>query len=149
MTDATTQTLDRPTTPDARLVLTLVDDLPAGLTVNAGALLGITLGRLFPEVVGHDVTDASGVVHPGISTRTVPVLKASTERLAHLAGKARATPGVTTVDVTDTAQRARTYDDYARRLADGPTAAHRVLGLALHGPETAIRSLTGDLPLYR
>ena len=136
-------------TSEARLVLALVDDLPTGLTVNAGALLGISLGRMFPDVVGHDVTDASGVVHPGISTRTVPVLKASAERLAHLTGKARATPGVTAVDVTDTAQRARTYDDYARRLADGPTETHRVLGLALHGPGSAIRSLTGDLPLYR
>lgn len=135
-------------TPDA-LVIALVDDLPAGLTVNAGALLGISLGRLFPTVVGPDVTDGSGVVHPGISTATVPVLRTSAERLAQLAGKARATDGVTAIDVTDTAQRARTYDDYARELAEAPTENHRLLGLALHGPRLAIRSLTGDLPLLR
>jgi len=132
-----------------RLVVTLVDDLPPGLAINAGALLGITLGRLFPQIVGADVVDASGTTHPGISTRALPILKASPERLAELAGKARTDPRVTVIDLPRAAQQARTYAEYSRRLEGLPTDGQHVVGVALHGPHDTLTSLTGDLPLYR
>jgi hypothetical protein len=134
---------------DEKLVVVLDGGAPLGLAINAGALLGITLGRRFPDIVGPDVVDASGAVHPGISTRPVPVLTASTQRLGDLAGKARTEPEVTVVDITATAQRARTYAEYTRRLAEQPTEEQQVVGLALHGPQAVLTSLTGDLPLYR
>lgn len=132
-----------------KLVLAIVDDLPIGLAMNACALLGISLGQQFPDVVGADLPDGSGAIHPGISTRNVPVLTASPERIVDLAGRARRDSHLAVVDITDTAQQARTYADYAARLASRPTDGHRVLGLALCGPEDLVRSLTGDLSLYR
>jgi hypothetical protein len=134
---------------EERLVVALVDDLPSGLAINAGALLGITLGRLFPQIVGPDVVDASGTTHPGISTRPLPILKTSAERLAELAGKARTDPRVTIIDLTQAAQQTRTYAEYSQRLAGLPTEEQRVIGVALHGPHATLTSLTGDLPLYR
>lgn len=132
-----------------KLVLAIVDDLPIGLAMNACALLGMSLGRQFPGVVGADLPDGSGAIHPGISTRNVPVLTASPERIIDLAGRARREADVAVVDITDTAQQARTYADYAAQLASRPTGEHRILGLALCGPESLVRSLTGDLSLYR
>lgn len=40
--------------------------MPRGLAANTAAILGITWGRLRPELVGEDVTDAAGAIHPGI-----------------------------------------------------------------------------------
>jgi hypothetical protein len=132
-----------------KIVVTLADGLPPGLAINAGALLGITLGQLFPDLVGPDVLDASGTAHPGISMLNLPCLRASTERLSELAGKARTDEQVTVIDLTRTAQQARTYVEYTERMARLATERHQLIGLALAGPETTLTSLTGDLPLCR
>jgi hypothetical protein len=133
----------------ARHVLVLVDHLPQGLAINAGAILGVSLGAATPGLVGHDAADSSGLVHPGLTTRTLPVLKVDAVRMAALLAKARAHEAVHVIDVTETAQRARTYDEYTTALSKAPTDDHPVLAAALTGPDAAIRSLTGDLPLYR
>lgn len=132
-----------------KVVVALTSDLPVGLAINAGALLGITLGRMLPQLVGPDVVHASGTVHPGISAWNLPVLKASAQRLGELAGKARTDPQVTVIDLTQVAQQARTYAEYTLRLAELPTEEQRLVGVALHGPRTALNTLTGDLPLFR
>lgn len=134
-----------------RIVIVLADDVPGGPAVNAGVLLGITLGRMFPDVVGVDVTDASGTVHPGISALNVPVLRTDRPGLVALAARARAAaPGeVTVVDFTETARRARNYQDYAARVGDRATEELAPIALALHGPRATITSLTGQLPLHR
>ena len=64
-----------------KCVVVLDETLPAGLAANAAAIMGITLGRQMPEVVGADVTDQSGRPHRGIITFPVPVLKSSPEEL--------------------------------------------------------------------
>jgi hypothetical protein len=132
-----------------KFVAVLADDLPIGVAVNAGALLGVSMGRLFPQVVGPEVVDASGTTHPGISAHPLPVLKVPQDQLRELTAKARATPQITVVDFTEEARRSRTYAEYTERLGEVPTREQQVIGAVLHGPKTAVTSLTGDLPLYR
>ena len=56
-------------------VIVIDEALPAGVAANAAAIIGITLGRRFPEAVGADVTDGGGIMHSGIIQIPVPVLK--------------------------------------------------------------------------
>lgn len=52
------------------------DPLPLGLIANTTAIMGITLGKEMPEVVGKNVTDQDGYLYPGIIEFPVPILKA-------------------------------------------------------------------------
>mgnify|MGYP003273594901 FL=1 len=46
-----------------KCVLVIDEAMPRGLAANTAAILGITWGRLRPELVGEDVTDAAGAIH--------------------------------------------------------------------------------------
>lgn len=58
-----------------KCVMIIDENLPLGIIANTAAIMGITLGREMPEVVGQNVTDQSGNEHLGIITFPVPVLK--------------------------------------------------------------------------
>lgn len=62
-----------------KCVLVIDEAMPRGLAANTAAILGITWGRLRPELVGEDVTDAAGAIHPGIIRTPVPVLSGRPE----------------------------------------------------------------------
>ena len=64
-----------------KCVMVIDSELPAGVIANTSAILGMTLGKRFPEQVGNDVTDASEKTHLGIITVPVPILKGSREML--------------------------------------------------------------------
>ena len=88
-----------------KCVLVIDEAMPRGLAANTAAILGITWGRLRPELVGEDVTDAAGAIHPGIIRTPVPVLSGRPETFQtlrrQLAGLALA--DVAAVDFTDLA----------------------------------------------
>lgn len=43
-----------------KTVMIVNKELPVGLIANTTAVLGISLGNLFPDIVGHDIQDADG-----------------------------------------------------------------------------------------
>ena len=51
------------------------ENLPLGLIANTAAIMGITLGKEMPEVVGRNVMDQDGYLHPGIIEFPVPILR--------------------------------------------------------------------------
>ena len=55
------------------------EELPLGIIANTAAVMGITLGKAMPEVVGADVRDESGHTHLGIIEFPVPILRRSPE----------------------------------------------------------------------
>lgn len=55
------------------------EQLPLGIIANTAAVMGITLGKAMPEVVGEDVRDESGHTHLGIIEFPVPILRRSPE----------------------------------------------------------------------
>ena len=63
--------------------------------------------------------------------------------------RAAARTGGATIDLPAIAQRARTYDDYASRLAEEPSEHVELVGLALFGERDAVAKLTGALRLLR
>lgn len=134
-----------------KCVLVMDHRLPAGLAANTAAILGITLGRQRPQVVGADVCDGDGQTHLGIIEFPVPVLCAPPEQLKVL--RQRLTQpefsGLTVVDFSDLAQSCKTYEEFTQRMAAAPGSELRYLGLALCGPRRQVNKLTGNLPLLR
>ncbi|USF28474.1 hypothetical protein N510_003435 [Firmicutes bacterium ASF500] len=57
-----------------KCVMVIDESLPLGIIANTAAIMGITLGKKMPEVVGADVTDQSGNEHLGIIEFPVPIL---------------------------------------------------------------------------
>ena len=62
-----------------KCVMVIDENLPLGIIANTAAIMGITLGKEMPEVVGANVTDQSGNEHLGIIEFPVPILKGSSE----------------------------------------------------------------------
>lgn len=67
-----------------KCVMVIDESLPTGVISNTAAVMGITLGKLMPEAVGSDVTDRTGIQHPGIIEFPVPILKGNRSQLREL-----------------------------------------------------------------
>ncbi|PDT81122.1 DUF2000 domain-containing protein [Sinorhizobium sp. BJ1] len=125
--------------------------LPRGLIANTAAILAMTLGKERPDLIGHAVHDADGNCHQGITTIVMPILMFNADGLMELRRRAASqeTSGLAVIDVTETAQRAKSYQAYEHGIGEMRHDHLRYLGLCLHGPEKLVRSLTGDLPLMK
>lgn len=132
-----------------KCVIVLDGALPQGKSANIAAILGISLGRALPEVVGPDVSDGSGTVHPGIIAFPVPILRGDRESLRALREKLRTEPfsGLFAAEFTDLAQGCRTYGEFQERMAAAPEDGLRYLGIAVCGEKKLVNRLTGNLPL--
>lgn len=60
-----------------KCVMVIDEQLPLRIIANTAAIMGITLGKAMPEVVGADVRDESGHTHLGIIEFPVPILRGS------------------------------------------------------------------------
>jgi hypothetical protein len=124
------------------------DQLPLGLKANAASVLTMTLGHRVPGLLGPDVKDADGIVHPGIVLIPVPVLTASDDRLREiweLAGQG----DVVRVGFSSLAQSCRTYDEYIDRLSGTATQDLDFVGVGVFGPKKPVNKIVGSLPLMR
>lgn len=131
-----------------KCVIVIAEDLPSGLAANACAVLAMSFGQSYPELVGEDVPDGNSDLHTGITKVTLPILKAKGSALESLRSRLVGSDGIYTVDFTDIAQKSRHYGDYAETLlkAVGPI---EYVGILAYGPRKSIDSVTGSLPLYR
>ena len=127
------------------------EELPLGLAANTAAIMGITLGREMPEIVGQDVTDRTGITHLGVITFPVPILKASPAAIKEIRHKLSQpdVAGVTAVDFPDLAQSSNTYEDYMDKMAAASEEEMVYFGLALCGAKKKVNRLVGSLPLLR
>lgn len=55
-----------------KCVMVIDENLPLGIIANTAAIMGITLGKQMPEVVGADVYDRTGNGHLGIIEPKIP-----------------------------------------------------------------------------
>ncbi len=134
-----------------KCVMVLDESLPMGVLANTAAIMGITLGRQMPEVVGADVMDGSGNTHLGIIEFPVPILKAAEEKLREIREKLYEPEfqDVTAVDFSDLAQGCKTYGEYIEKIAGEEEKSLRYFGVALCGPKKKVNKLTGSMPLLR
>ncbi len=134
-----------------KCVMILDRNLPVGILANTASILGITIGKLIPEIVGHTVTDASGTSHPGITSLPIPILAADKGMLHDIRSKLilENPCELRYVDFSDIARHSRSYNDYEAEEAATESDAQEYLGLAIYGETHAVNSLTGSLPLLR
>lgn len=134
-----------------KCVVILDEKLPTGILANTAAILGITLGRHRPEVVGADVADGSGGKHLGIIEFPVPVLKSTEEGLREIRKKLCQPEfqELTVVDFSDKAQSCKTYDEFREKMARTEERDLRYFGIAIYGEKKKINRLTGSMPLLR
>jgi hypothetical protein len=143
-----TELAEKPEEVLSKCVLVVEADLPLGVASNAIAILGVSLGSHLPNIVGPGVTDGDGASHQGLLTIPLPILQASRETVRTIRQKALGFEDVSVFDFTESARKTRTYEDYAQELGNTQAEQLRYIAVALHGPASAVRKLTGHLKLF-
>lgn len=134
-----------------KCVMVIDGRLPLGIIANTAAIMGITLGKAMPEVVGADVTDQSGNTHLGIIEFPVPILKGSPEIIKEIREKLYQLEfqDLTVVDFSDLAQGCKTYGEFIKKMAQVSESSLQYFGIAICGPKKKVNKLTGSMPLLR
>lgn len=134
-----------------KCVIVMDEGLPLGLIANTAAILGITLGKTLPEVIGAAVEDASGRSHLGIIEFPVPILRSTPEAIKVLRERLYLPEfqELTVVDFSDLAQSCKTYTEFVERMSQAPENSLNYLGLAICGAKKKVNQLTGSMPLLR
>ena len=101
-----------------KCVMVIDEHLPLGIIANTAAIMGITLGKKMPEVVGADVMDKTGNEHLGIIEFPVPILKGNVEKIKEIRKKLFEPDfsDLTVVDFSDLAQGCKTYDEFIEKM---------------------------------
>ena len=118
-----------------KCVMVIDESLPLGLIANTAAIMGITLGKAMPEVVGADVVEQSGGRHLGIIEFPVPILRGSPEIIKQIREKLYQPDfqDLTVVDFSDLAQGCKTYDAFIEKIGRVPEGTLQYLGIAICG----------------
>ena len=134
-----------------KCVIVIDGQLPAGMAANTAAIMGITLGRKLPEMVGADVRDRDGHPHLGIITFPVPILRGSTESIRELRERLCQPEyqELIVVDFSDLAQGCKIYDEFIEKMSHAPESALQYFGLAICGAKKKVNKLTGSMPIMR
>ncbi len=136
---------------NTKCVMVIDENLPLGLLANTAAVLGATLGRLFPDAIGPDVFDKTGKRHLGIVAVPILILRGNRDLLKDLRNKLYEPEfaELTVVDFSDIAQSCNAYELFTAKLAAASDAELNYLGLAICGAKKLVNKLTGSMPLLR
>lgn len=132
-----------------KCIVVIDESLPLGLQVNAASVITMTLGDRVDGLVGPDVKDADGVLHPGVIIIPVPILCAGSARVVSVWKAAGERDAVVRVGFTSLAQSCRNYTEYTERMSATSTGQLSFAGVGLFGPKRDINRLAGSLPLLR
>lgn len=134
-----------------KCVMVINENLPVGLIANTAAIMGITMGKLMPDIVGTDVMDGSGNEHLGIIEFPVPILKAAPEKMKEIRERFYQSgyEDLTVVDFSDLAQQCKNYGEFVNKMAGTPKEKLTYLGIAICGTKKKVNQLTGSMPLLR
>lgn len=134
-----------------KCVMVIDQNLPLGVIANTAAIMGITLGKHMPEVVGADVYDVNGNQHLGIIEFPVPILKGTPQIIKEIKSKAcdPSNQDILVVDFFDLAAGCKTYDEYIEKMSRTSDETVQYMGIAICGPKKKINKLTGSMGLLR
>ena len=134
-----------------KCVMVIDGHLPLGIIANTAAIMGITLGKKMPEVVGADVTDKTGKEHLGIIEFPVPILKGNAESIKTIRERLYEPDfsDLTVVDFSDLAQGCKTYDEFTEKMKEVSEIDLNYFGIAICGSKKKVNKLTGSMPLLR
>ena len=134
-----------------KCVMVIDENLSLGIIANTAAIMGITLGKKMPEVLGADVYDRTGNEHLGIIKFPVPILKGNTDIIKTIREKLYEPDfsDLTVVDFSDLAQGCKTYNEFIEKMKEVPETDLNYFGIAICGAKKKINKLTGSMALLR
>lgn len=116
-----------------------------GLIANTAFVLGLTAGRLLPDVTfGPEVTDGDGAKHAFLTNIGHYVREAGQSKIQSLRQAFAAMPEVKIIDYTEDAAPAD-YAAYTQSLANHKGEAIKYRAIHLYGPADKIVPLTKNL----
>lgn len=136
---------------EEKCVMIMNEELPCGIIANTAAVMGITIGKHMPQIVGENVIDQSGCEHLGVITFPVPILKGKRDMLKQI----RETlfqeeyADMLVVDFFDVAQSCKTYEEYIEKMKKVSQEELEYFGIAICGSKKKVNKLTGSMPLLR
>lgn len=134
-----------------KCVMVIDENLPLGIIANTAAIMGITLGKKMPEVVGADVYDKTGNEHLGIIEFPVPILKGNSDIIKAIREKLYEPDysDLTVVDFSDLAQSCKTYIEFTLKMKSVSETDLNYFGIAICGTKKKVNKLTGSMALLR
>ena len=123
-----------------KCVMVIDENLPLGIIANTAAIMGITLGKKMPEVVGSDVVDKTGNEHLGIIEFPVPILKGNIDSIKAIREKLYEPDfsDLTVVDFSDLAQSCKTYDEFIGKMRTASETDLNYFGIAICGAKKKV-----------
>ena len=136
---------------NTKCVMVIDETLPLGMIANTAAVMSATIGKLFPDFIGPDVSDKDKNSHLGIIAIPIPILKGNPDLIRELREKLFRPEyeSLTVVDFSDVAQSCNTYDAFIEKMAGAAEADLRYFGVAICGDKKLVNQLTGSMPLLR
>lgn len=133
-----------------KVVIVINKDLPSGVIANTSAILGMSLGKMHPEIVGRNLKDKTGNTHEGITTIGVPILSADNESIKMIRNNSKKIEEyVYEVNVLSLTRSTRSYEEYAAQLENVSQDELVYQGILLCAEKRIINKLTGNLSLFR
>lgn len=134
-----------------KCVMIIDENLPLGIIANTAAIMGITLGKEMPEVVGTDVYDKTDNKHLGIIEFPVPILRGNADSIKAIREKLYEPEflDLTVVDFSDLAQGCKTYDEFIGKMKVVSEDGLNYFGVAICGAKKKVNKLTGSMALLR
>ena len=132
----------------ARCAIVVDSELPAGRAANAAAVIALTLGKLYPELAGADLIDASDFTHPGLIPIGITVLAAPAPDLASVRQKALKA-GINVVDFPSQGQQTNDYREFGARVRGVAAEDLVYVGVGLYGTRKAVGKVVGKYSLLR
>jgi hypothetical protein len=132
-----------------RCTIVIDNNLPAGLSINAASVIGISFGRTVENLVGPDMQSVDGINYPGVIYSPLPVLLAAGEYLHTLQNAAQQDADIYAMPFSALAQSCRSYEEYGERIATVTSPHIELVAIGLIGPRKKIIKLTGNLALYK
>lgn len=134
-----------------KCVMVIDEKLPLGIIANTAAVLGITIGKQHPEIVGPDVSDGTKNKHLGITAFPVPILKGNVQIIKELRSRlyTEEFQQLTVVDFSDVAQSCNDYEDFTKKIGKTDEEKLQYFGIAMYGNKKQVNKLTGSMGLLR
>lgn len=136
---------------EQKIIMVLDETLPLGIMANTSAILGMSLGKLIPEVIGADLVDQSGNQHLGITAIPIPIVKASATKLKEIRAQLFKDDyrDLRVIDFSEIAGTTHDYQQYTKKTNEALEEQIAYYGIAISGRKKLVNKLTGSLPLLR
>ena len=134
-----------------KCVMIIDEQLPLGIIANTAAIMGITLGKSIPEVVGKDVYDKTGNKHLGIITFPVPILKGDIQTIKTIRKKLYEPEfsDLIVIDFSDIAQMSKSYTEFITKMQSITETELNYIVITLCGTKKKMNKLTGNIALLK